>query len=477
MIRAARPTAHLVALDLAGRRCVVLGGGEAAAGRVAALLPTGAVVTVVAAEVCAQLSRLASDGDITWLARDFRSGDLAGALIAYDSQDGPARPDVWAEAEHQRVLLNTADKPQLCHFYSAAMVRRGSLQIGVSTSGESPHVAAAVRARIESLIGEEWEELVSVVGRARRRLRRRGASHEHQARVYRRLLDPEVRRLMREEGTDIVEASVKADAVETRRAGRVHLVGAGPGDVGLITRVACDLLANAEVVFADALVSDEVLGLCSPQARIVDVGKRAGGQQTAQRDIIEAMIAAARAGVDVVRLKAGDPFIFGRGGEELAALIAAGIEVRAVPGLSAALAAPASAHIPLTCRGVASSVALITGQDRDGKVPSNLSDLARAVDTLVILMPLANLEVILDQLQTVLGREWPAALVAGATTARERVIRAPLGRLVAAAQREEVASPATLIVGRVAAADAAWRLPIIAGRDRCGDPCHSTSTR
>jgi uroporphyrin-III C-methyltransferase len=207
------------------------------------------------------------------------------------------------------------------------------------------------------------------------------------------------------------------------------------------------VLADADVVFHDALVGPGVLRLCGPRTRLVDAGKRSGRRSTTQEDINTAMIAAARSGNLVVRLKGGDPFLFGRGGEEVAALRRAGIPVRVIPGVSAALAAPAAAAIPVTHRGVAASVAFVTGHRVGGDL-SALEALAQSVDTLVILMP-AELEAIAGRLSSVLGPDRPSAIISRATTADQMVVRAPIGSIAAAAQAALVVPPSTLVVGDV----------------------------
>jgi uroporphyrin-III C-methyltransferase len=204
---------------------------------------------------------------------------------------------------------------------------------------------------------------------------------------------------------------------------------------------------DADIVFHDALVAPEVLRLRSPRTRLVDAGKRSGRRSATQAGINDAMIAAARAGDLVVRLKGGDPFLFGRGGEEVDALCRAGVPVRVIPGVSAALAAPAAAGIPVTHRGVAASVAFVTGHRAGGDL-SDLENLARSVDTLVVLMP-ADLPAITERLAAVLGPDRPAALVSKATTAAQRVIRAPLCSIASAARAQRLEPPSTLVVGEV----------------------------
>jgi len=278
----------------------------------------------------------------------------------------------------------------------------------------------------------------------RRRLRRAKVPATEQQRLYRRLLRPQVRASLCREGEQAAGSLLGADAWDIAApAGVVHLVGAGPGDPGLLTLAARELLFDADVVFHDALVSPGILDLCGARTRLVDVGKRGGGRRTSQDGITAQLIEAARAGLEVVRLKGGDPFVFGRGGEELDALRAAGIATHVVPGVTSALAAPAAADIPVTFRGVSGSVAIVTGHDSDGQLPRDLEAVAAAVDTLAVL------PAVVQRLTPLLGPEWPAAVIAGATTDAQTTVRAPLRDIAAAVVAARITAPATLVLGRV----------------------------
>jgi uroporphyrin-III C-methyltransferase/precorrin-2 dehydrogenase/sirohydrochlorin ferrochelatase len=432
-------------LDLRGRRCVVLGGGRPALDKVTGLLDTGARIRVVAADPVAGLRALAREGRIELLERGYVEGDLAGAWLAIDASGDPeVNRRCHREAEAARVLLNVLDVPDLCHFIAPAVVRRDPLQVAISTGGESPYLASALRVRLERLLGPEWGPFTSLVGRVRRRLRRRHLPAAAQQRIYRELLASPLRRLLREGRTAEAERQA-AVLVSGPRRGRVALVGAGPGDPDLLTTAARELLADADVVLHDALVDPATLALCGPTTRLEDVGKRPGRPGAGQDAITRRLIELAGEGLQVVRLKGGDPFVFGRGGEELAALTAAGIPVLVVPGVSAALAAPAAAGIPVTWRGVASSFAVVSGHGRDGAVGAELERVAAAVDTLVVLMPVAALTELVARLVPVLGPGRPAALISRATLPDQRVVRAPLGELPTAGRH--LRPPATLVIG------------------------------
>ncbi len=399
-----------VYLDLAGERAVVIGADPLADEKAALLQEAGAVV-----------ERLA--------AADYRDGILAGARIVIDAGgDLELNARVWAEAEAAGILVNV-----------------------VETEGESPFLASTLRKRLETWLGSEWGPFTALVGRIRRGLRRRGIPLADQTPVYRRLLNSRIREHLRAGRTDAAEyeAAAIAATAGALRPGRVALVGAGPGDPGLLTVAAQELLAGADLVFHDALVGPEVLAMASPDAELVAVGKRGGRRSARQDEITAALIEAAGAGREVVRLKGGDPFVFGRGGEELNALLAAGIEVVVVSGVSVAVAASAAAGISFTMCWVSASVAVATATGADADIPERLIELAAAADTLVLLMPLGVLDELAARLAGVLGPQRPAAVIADATLPTERVVRGTLADIAGLARAGAVAAPATLVVGEV----------------------------
>jgi uroporphyrin-III C-methyltransferase / precorrin-2 dehydrogenase / sirohydrochlorin ferrochelatase len=436
-------------LDLRGQRCLVIGEGPLADEKVGGLRRSGAAVEV---------------------APSFQPGSLQGFRLVIDaSGDVITGRQVWEEAERLGVLVNVVDVPERCRFIAPAVVDRDPLVVAISTSGESPFLASALRARIERWLGAEWGPFVALVGRIRRRLRREGVPLGEQTVVYRRLLRSGVRRLFAE-GKEL-DATYEAAALAEpalERPGRVALVGAGPGDPGLLTLAGQELLFEADVVIHDALVPEEVLAMCGPKARRVDAGKRAGRPSARQEDITSAMIAAASEGLEVVRLKGGDPFVFGRGGEEMTALLEAGLEVVVVPGVSSANAAPAAAGIPLTHRGVATSFAVTSLKAGDAAgAGSRLEALAAAADTLVVMMPLADLDELGARLSRVLGGR-PAALVAAAGRPEQQVVRGTVADIAEAARRARVGGPATLVVGEVVALGASEPVACSAGAGRAG---------
>lgn len=438
-----------VFLDLDRQKTVVLGGGTFATDKVAMLLEAGARVKVVSAKLSKSLRNLVENGAIEVVSRDYQPGDLAGARLAVDaSENEEINRQSWEEAERSGVLINVVDRPAQCRFIAPAIVRRDPVVIAISTSGESPFLASALRARLERWLGREWGPFTALVGRIRRELRGRGVSIAEQTKTYRRLLTSDIRELLRAGRNDEAEhraAALAQTAVD--HPGRVALVGAGPGDPDLLTLKARELIGDADYVLHDALVAPETLAICGPQAKLEAVGKRAGAESSRQDDITARLIELARSGHFVVRLKGGDPFVFGRGGEELNHLIAAGVEVTVVPGITSAFAAPASIGIPSTMRGIASSVAITTAQG--GASLDRIEDLARTADTLIVLMARSNLKEVAATVARAVGASRPAALVSNATLPDERSVSGTIADIAHLADRDAITTPATLIVGEV----------------------------
>jgi uroporphyrin-III C-methyltransferase / precorrin-2 dehydrogenase / sirohydrochlorin ferrochelatase len=441
-----------VFLDLDGQLCIVLGDGKFAVEKAAALREAGANVRMISS-------------------RDYRPGALAGARLVVDaSENEEINRLTWQEAEAAGILINVVDRPAQCRFIAPAIVRRDPLLIAISTSGESPFLASMLRARLERWLGHEWGPFVALVGDARRRLRKQGLPIAEQTRVYRRLLNSDVRSMLRvRRNADANRLAREIAAARGNGAGRVALVGAGPGDPELMTVRARELVADADYVLHDALIAPETLALCGPDTRLENVGKRGGREGSARQATINArLIELARAGHHVVRLKGGDPFVFGRGGEELDALRRAEIDVLIVPGISSAFAAPAAAGIPVTKRGIASSVAITTAQGVGSR--DRLADLARSADTLVVLMALGELAEVVEVLSRAVGGSHPAAVIGNATLPDQRSVTGTLERIAGLAAEAAIEAPATLVVGDVVAAR---RVLEVVREEKAGTPAES----
>ncbi|MBI3726551.1 uroporphyrinogen-III C-methyltransferase [bacterium] len=388
-------------LKLSGKKVVLVGGGAVAASKLAALLEAGARVTVVAPEIVGPLER----ARVSCVRRAFEPSDLDGAWLAVAAAPPEINSRVARAAEERRVFVNAVDDPGKASAYLGGVLRRGGITIAVSTEGTAPALAGLLREALEAVLPDDVSSWKETAREARRRWRENGVPVS------------ERRPLLLEALNELYARKRAAEGRGRPRNGRsvVALVGAGPGDPGLLTQRGARLLEEADVVLYDALVSRETLELAA-RARKIFVGKRARTKSISQEAIHRLTIREARAGRRVVRLKCGDPFVLGRGGEEALALAGAGLAFEVVPGVSSALAAPALAGIPVTHRGIASGFAVVSGHS-EAAFRSAVGSLAPGALTLVVLMGVANRSAIARALVE-LGwrRETPAALLLSAST-------------------------------------------------------------
>lgn len=420
-------------LRLEGRPVVVVGGGRMAASRVEQLAEAGAIVTVVAPEVRPEVEARATKVR----RRSFTDADLNGQWLAVAAATPAVNRAVAEAAEARRLLVNAVDDPEAATAYTGGVVRRGDATVAISTGGRAPALAGLLREALDAVLPVDLASWVDV-----------GAGQR--ATWKRRRLPMAARRPELLDALNAIYAD-RSRGTTHAPAGFVSLVGAGPGDPRLLTRRAAEVLDQADVVLYDALVDPAALRL-APRACCFCVGKRAGKPSVSQRAIERLLVRAARRGSRVVRLKCGDPFVFGRGGEEALALSAAGVPYEVVPGVSSAVAAPALAGIPVTHRGLAAGFAVVSGHSEAAYGPL-VDALAPGSMTLVVLMGLGERARLASRL---LARGWaartPAAIVVGASSLEAWTWRGEVSGLAAAqlpADRERL--PGTLVVGPVAA--------------------------
>jgi uroporphyrin-III C-methyltransferase/precorrin-2 dehydrogenase/sirohydrochlorin ferrochelatase len=440
--------------DLRGRRVLVVGGGEVAERKVRLLLDAGAEVQVVSPELSPWLA--AREGEsVTWAATQFDASQLAGAaLVVAATNDAAVNALVSEAARAANVFANVVDDAERSSVIVPAIVDRSPLVIAISSGGVAPVLARLVRERIEVLVDGSFGALAAMLERWRSRIKTTLPDVSVRRRFYESLVRGEVARSVRDGREADAECSLaRLLAVREKPfAGAVTLVGAGPGDPGLLTLNALRALQQADVILHDRLVSDEVLALARRDATRICVGKEAGGHSTSQQRIHEIMLEHARLGRHVVRLKGGDPFIFGRGGEELEFLASHGVAFDVVPGITAAIACGAYAGVPLTHRDHAQSVRFVTAHCGDSLDRLDWAALARERQTLALYMGVSAMRTIGNQL-TAHGRaaSTPVAVVENGSRQDQRVTLARLDELGDLAARGDVRSPALLIVGEVAA--------------------------
>lgn len=441
--------------DLKGRAVLVIGGGAVAERKIAMLLRAGARIEVVATRLSEGLQALRRAGQLVHRALVFTPAQLDSAWLAVAATDDSAlNQRVAAAAAARRIWVNVVDDVALSSFQVPAIVDRSPLVIAVSSGGSAPMLARRVRERIERLLAPSLGTLAGLLDRWRARIRAARPQVDARRDWYDALLQGSVPALVDAGQIDAAERAL-ADALaqpQRPRTGRVILVGAGPGAAGLLTLDALRALQQADLILHDALVSDEVLELARRDAEKISVGKRRMGQSTAQAEIHRLLIEHARAGKVVVRLKGGDPFVFGRGGEELEALRAAGIDYTVVPGVTAALACAAYAGIPLTHREHAQSLRLVTAHCADSIDTLDWRALAAERQTLAVYMGSHRLDLLRERLLAH-GRaaDTPVAIIENGSRPQQRVLVGTLDELPTLASVHQVQSPALLVIGEVAA--------------------------
>jgi uroporphyrin-III C-methyltransferase/precorrin-2 dehydrogenase/sirohydrochlorin ferrochelatase len=456
------PFAYPVFLELAGRRAVVLGETAVREGKVEGLLAADVgEVTVIATRPVARLDSLAAlDDRVTIERRTWRAEDLDGAFVCVASSDDPAeRAALARDARDRGVLVNVMDDIPNCDWAAPSIVRRGELVLAISTGGASPALAKKLRLQLSATFGEEWAEILRVLRDVREATLPFLPDIGDRASRWAAALDTaEAVALIRDgRADDLRERLVRRllDDSADRPHGIVYLVGAGLGDPKLITVRGAEVLGLADVVVYDRLAPPALLDLAPPTAERIYVGKEPGRSATPQPEIDALLVTHALRGRSVVRLKGGDPFVFGRGGEEMLACAGAGIRVEVVPGITSAVAAPALAGIPVTHRGLAQSFAVVTGSTSHGD-EVDLARVATSTDTLVVLMAAGKLaETCAELIAAGRAATEPAAIVRWAGTPEQRTIVGTLEDLPTTAAAARIGPPATLVVGAVVALAAA----------------------
>ena len=439
--------------DLKDRPVLVVGGGAVAERKTLALLEAHADVAVGAPELTPALADLLAAGRIRHLAGRFDPAWLDGAWLAVAATDDRGvNAAVSDAARARRIFSNVVDDPELSSFQVPSIVDRSPVIVAISSSGVAPVLARRLRERIESLFDHSLGRLAGLAERYRARIRAGHPDLGARRRFYDWLLDGPVAGLLRQQRPEAAQAALEAALAQplAPAEGSVVLVGAGPGDPGLLTLKALRALNEADVILYDRLVSDDIMSLARRDAERISVGKLPDHHATQAR-IHALLVEHARLGRRVVRLKGGDAFIFGRGGEELEHLRAHGVRYEVVPGITAALACAAYAGIPLTHREHAQSVRLVTAHCREDEDNLDWPALARERQTLAFYMGVGQLELLAQRLiRHGRAATTPFALIENGSRPEQRVLSGTLEDLPRLARAHAIRSPALLIVGEVA---------------------------
>ena len=441
-------------MNMRGRRAAVIGGGDVSARKCALLRAAGARITVTAPALCTTLAAQVERGEIEWVQAAYTPKALDDVdIVVAATNDRPVNAEVSCDAQRRHLPVNVVDDPELCSFIMPAIVDRSPLIVAVSTGGSAPVLARLVRARLEAVIPATYGNLVRLAERFRGRVKAALPADRRRQFWEKVLQGPTAelvfsRRDAEAERTLEAELTKAAQGVNSAAIGEVYLVGAGPGDPDLLTFAAVRLMQQADVIVHDQLVPATILDLARRDADRIDVGKRGSNHTLPQGDINRLLVSLAKEGRRVVRLKGGDPYVFGRGGEEIDTLAAEGIPFRVVPGITAATGAAAYAGIPLTHRDHADACVFVTGHAKDGKLDLDWTMLTRPRQTVVVYMGLSGVEELCRQL-VAHGRpaSTPAALVARATQRDQQVVAGTLASLPQLAETALLDGPTLIIVG------------------------------
>ncbi|MDH4873748.1 siroheme synthase CysG [Pseudomonas sp. BN515] len=439
--------------NLQGRQVLVVGGGEVALRKARLLADAGARLRVVAPEIDAQLLEMVEQGGGESLLRGYQEADLdACVLVIAASDDEQLNAEISAQAQARGVPVNVVDAPKLCSVIFPAIVDRSPLIVAVSSAGDAPVLARLIRAKIETWIPAAYGQLAGLAKKFRDQVKTLFPDVQQRRVFWEEVFQgPVAERMLAGQGVEAERLLAERVAGGAPKAlGEVYLVGAGPGDPDLLTFRALRLMQQADVVLYDRLVAAPIIELCRRDAERIYVGKRRADHAVPQDEINRLLIEQAKLGKRVLRLKGGDPFIFGRGGEEIEELAANDIPFQVVPGITAASGCSTYAGIPLTHRDYAQSVRFVTGHLKDGSCDLPWSDLVAPGQTLVFYMGLVGLPVICEQLiKHGRAAETPAALIQQGTTSHQRVFTGTLANLPQLVAEHEVHAPTLVIVGEV----------------------------
>jgi uroporphyrin-III C-methyltransferase/precorrin-2 dehydrogenase/sirohydrochlorin ferrochelatase len=436
-------------IDLKARKVLVIGGGEEALRKVRLLLKTEARIELIAGELHPELTDLAIGGNVAWIGRDFAPSQLEGAACVFVAADQALNSRVSSEAHKRDILVNVVDEADLSSAIVPAIVDRDPLVIAVGTEGTAPVLAQGIRSELEADLPPFLGALTKAAGALRERVAAHVPAGSPRRQFWRRFFFGSIREAFAT-GKDQFERELafSLDDLAKSSSGRVSLVGAGPGDPELLTLKAQRKLRDADVIVFDRLVGPQILEYARRDAIRIPVGKEPGKPSASQDDINALLIREAEAGRHVVRLKGGDPYVFGRGGEEQAALEEAGIPVEVVPGITAALGCAASIGLPLTQRGRNQSITILTGATEDGAPEHDWNALSQKGQAFAIYMGVGTAGYTQVRLLNAgIDPATPVTIVENGTLESERVFTTVIGQLQSTIRISAIRGPAMIYVG------------------------------
>lgn len=440
--------------QLQNKPCLLVGGGEIAHRKASLLAKAGAQLHCVSHQILPELLTLIKNSGGQAQLRDYQASDLDGMFLVIAATDNRALNQQVSEHAHARQIpVNVVDSPELCSFILPSIIDRSPLMVAVSSGGQSPVLARLLRSRIESIIPSSYGRLAKLVGRFREKVKQKFTTIDERRNFWEQILQGPIAEMVFAGKEQIAEDMLnqQLDIIEEPKpSGEVYLVGAGPGDPDLLTFKALRLMQKADIVLYDRLVSEQIVDLTRRDAERIYVGKARSDHAVPQQDINSLLVKYAKQGKKVLRLKGGDPFIFGRGGEEIQELAQHKIPFQVVPGITAASGCSAYSGIPLTHRDYAQSVRFITGHLKNNSIDLAWPELVHKHQTLVFYMGLIGLPVISKQLiDHGRGADTPVAIIQQGTTRHQRVLIGTLADIAQKALDEKIKAPTLLIIGEV----------------------------
>lgn len=440
--------------NIKNRPCVVIGGGDVATRKVTMLLKASAAITLYSPEICHELRDMADAGKIIYINTHFEPSQLAGACMAIAATDDEAvNIAVSVAAKAQNIPVNVVDAPDLCTFTMGSIIDRSPIVIAISSEGNAPVLARYIRAKIETMLPAAYGRIADIAGEFRDQVKAKFATTQARRIFWEGILQgPIVERVLsgqEQAARELLQKTLNNADINANK-GEVFLVGGGPGDPDLLTFRALRLMQQCDVCVYDKLVSPEVMELVRRDAELIYVGKSRDQHTLPQEEINDLLAKLALQGKRVLRLKGGDPFIFGRGGEEIETLMQQGVPFQVVPGITAANGVSSYAGIPLTHRDYAQACLFITGHLKNGTVDLDWVAMSRPNQTVVIYMGLVGLAEICEQLITHgVSPDMPAAVIQQGTTQRQRVVTATLKDLASKVSVAGMKPPCLTIIGEV----------------------------
>ena len=442
-----------VFLDLTSKKCVIIGGGEVAHRKAKLLLKTEALVHIVAAEFSERIKDLNSDA-CTLVTEEFNQRHLIDAVLVIAATDSASvNREVATAANSLNITVNVVDEPALCSCIMQALIDKSPVVIAISTGGNSPVLTRRLKELIEIILPNNIGALSKLMGSWRVKVKNKLDSFDMRLKFWEEVMESDVPDLVFKNKTELANKTIQDhldNAPLSREVGEVYLVGAGPGDSDLLTLRALRLMYQADVVLYDRLVSQQVLDKVRPDAEFISVGKSESQHTVEQHKINEMLVFYANKGNKVLRLKGGDPFIFGRGGEEIEELSKFNIPFQVVPGVTAASGCGSYAGIPLTHRDHSQSDRFLTGHLKEGKLELEWDNLINKQETLVFYMGLLSLQTICDELISHgSSPDTPIAAIEQGTMPNQRVVTSTLEKITPIVTRLDLKSPTMLIIGDV----------------------------